>query len=130
MFSKKELRLAYGLAVCLLVIGVVSYAAFPLKVPEEPLRIMYNVASGNVPFNHKIHTGEQGYGLACEDCHHELLDDEFDEAQACGDGCHDPEEGDEEVPKRADAFHQQCAGCHEDYEAGPVEKECALCHII
>ncbi len=129
MFSRKESMLAYGLAVCLLVTGVVSYAAFPLKAPEEPLRIMFNVEAGKVLFDHKIHTVEEGYGLSCEDCHHELLDGESDEAQACGE-CHDPEEGDEEVPKRADAFHQQCAGCHEDYEAGPVEEECTLCHIL
>ena len=111
MFSKKELKLAYGMAVCLLLIGVISYAAFPLKAPEEPLRLMYTVAAGNVLFDHKI------------------LDGESDIAQACGE-CHDPEEGDEEVPKRGDAFHQQCAGCHEDYEAGPVEKECTLCHKL
>jgi len=121
--------LAYGLAVCLLVTGAISYAAFPLKAPEEPLRMMFNVAAGNVLFNHQIHTVEEGYGLSCEDCHHELLDGESDIAQACGE-CHDPDEGDEEVPKRADAFHQQCAGCHEDYEAGPVEKECTLCHTL
>ena len=129
MFSKKELMLAYGLAVCLLVVGAISYAAFPLKAPEEPLRMMFNVAAGNVLFNHKIHSVEEGYGLSCEDCHHELLEGESDEAQACGE-CHDPDEGDEEVPRRADAFHQQCAGCHEDYEAGPVEKECTLCHTL
>jgi hypothetical protein len=129
MFSKKELMLAYGVAVCLLVIGVISYAAFPLKAPQEPLRLMYTVAAGNVLFNHKIHTGEEGYGLSCEDCHHELLEGESDEPQACGE-CHDPDEGDEEMPKRADAFHQQCAGCHEDYEAGPAEKDCTLCHAL
>jgi hypothetical protein len=28
MFTKKELRMAYALAVCLLVVGVASYAAF------------------------------------------------------------------------------------------------------
>ena len=55
MFSKKELMLAYGVTVFLLVIGAISYAAFPLKAPEEPLRLMYTVAAGNVLFNHKIH---------------------------------------------------------------------------
>jgi hypothetical protein len=50
MFSKKELKLAYGVAVCLLVIGAISYAAFPLQAPEEPLRLMYTVAAGNVLF--------------------------------------------------------------------------------
>jgi len=129
MFSKKELKLAYGVAVCLLVIGAVSYAAFPLKTPDEPWRLMFKVTAGNVPFDHKTHTSEFGYGLACEDCHHELLDDDSEPAQPCGD-CHDPEEGDEEVLKRTESFHQQCAGCHEEYEAGPILEECALCHII
>ena len=44
--------------------------------------------------------------------------------------CHDPEDGDEDMPKRADAFHLQCAGCHQEFEAGPIEEECALCHIL
>ncbi|MGD9014181.1 MAG: cytochrome C, partial [Desulfobacterales bacterium] len=63
MFSKKEMKLAGVLAICLLVIGVISYAAFPLKAPEEPLRLMYTVAAGNVLFNHKVHTNVEGYGL-------------------------------------------------------------------
>jgi Zn finger protein HypA/HybF involved in hydrogenase expression len=129
MFSKKELMLAYGVAVCLLIIGAVSYAAFPLKAPKEPLRMMFDVAAGKVLFDHKTHTSELGYGLSCEDCHHELLDDEYDEATACGE-CHDPEEGDEDMPKRADAFHLQCMGCHQEFEAGPREEECALCHVM
>jgi Zn finger protein HypA/HybF involved in hydrogenase expression len=129
MFSKNELKLAYGVAVCLLVIGVVSYAAFPLKAPEEPLRLMYQVTAGNVLFNHKMHTAEEGYGLSCEDCHHEILDGESDVPMPCLE-CHDREEGDEEMPKLADAFHQQCAGCHEDYEAGPAKEECAKCHAL
>ena len=129
MFSKKELKLAYGVAACLLVIGAICYAAFPLQAPEEPLRLMYTVAAGNVLFNHKIHTDVSGYGLSCEDCHHELLDGESDTPVACIE-CHDPTEGDEEIPKLSDAFHQQCAGCHEDYEAGPVEEECAKCHQL
>jgi Zn finger protein HypA/HybF involved in hydrogenase expression len=129
MFSKKELKLAYGVAVCLLVIGAISYAAFPLKAPEEPLRLMFDVTAGKVLFDHKTHTAELGYGLSCEDCHHELLDGDSDEAQACGE-CHDPEEGDEDMPKRADAFHLQCTGCHQEFEAGPREEECALCHVL
>jgi hypothetical protein len=129
MFSKKELKLAYGLAVCFLVVGVISYAAFPLKAPEEPYRIMFKGTAGNVLFDHKTHTSELGYGLACEDCHHELIDGEYEEAQLCGD-CHDPTEGDEEVPKLGDAFHLQCGGCHEQFEAGPKTEECSLCHVL
>ena len=129
MFTKKELRMAYALAVCLLVVGVASYAAFTPEVPEEPLRLMFKVTAGKVLFDHKTHTSEFGYGLSCIDCHHELEDEEGEDAQPCGE-CHDPDEGDEEVPKRGDAFHQQCAGCHEEYEAGPIESECAKCHVL
>jgi len=129
MFSKNELKLAYAVAVCLLVVGAISYAAFPLQAPEEPLRLRFIVAVGNVLFDHKTHTSELGYGLSCEDCHHELLDDQYDQANPCGE-CHDPEEGDEDMPKRGDAFHLQCAGCHQDFEAGPTEEECALCHVL
>jgi Zn finger protein HypA/HybF involved in hydrogenase expression len=129
MFTKKELRMAYALAVCLLVVGVASYAAFTPEAPEEPLRLMFKVTAGKVLFDHKTHTSEFGYGLSCIDCHHELEDEEGEDAQPCGE-CHDPDEGDEEVPKRGDAFHQQCAGCHEEYEAGPIESECAKCHVL
>ena len=129
MFTKKELRMAYALAGCLLVVGVASYAAFTPEAPEQPLRLMFKVTAGKVLFDHKTHTSEFGYGLSCVDCHHELEDPEDEEAQLCGE-CHDPEEGDEEVPKRGDAFHQQCAGCHEEFEAGRIESECAKCHVM
>lgn len=129
MFTKKELRMAYALAVCLLVVGVASYAAFTPQAPEEPLRLMFKVTAGKVLFDHKTHTSEFGYGLSCVDCHHELEDDEDEDPQSCTE-CHDPDEGDEEVPKRGDAFHQQCAGCHEDFEAGPIEEECEKCHVM
>ena len=129
MFSKNELKLTYAVAAILLVIGAVSYAAFPLQEPEEPLRLRFTVAAANVLFDHKAHASESGYGLSCEDCHHELLDGEYDAPNSCTE-CHDPDEGDEDMPKRADAFHQQCAGCHEEFEAGPTESECALCHVL
>jgi len=144
MFSKKELKLAYGAAVCLLLIGVISYAAFPLKAPEEPLRLMYTVMAGNVLFNHKIHASAEGYGLSCFDCHHHPLDDES-ALMACGDchsqqaedetvnqaclDCHDESEVEDTVMvNRVDAFHTQCIDCHKDFEAGPAE--CAGCHAL
>jgi len=130
MFSKIELKLTYGLAICLLFVGVLCYAAVPAKSPDQPIRLMYTVTAGKVLFDHKIHTSESGYGLSCRDCHHELEEEDDDmDAQPCGE-CHDPDEGDEETPKRADAFHQQCAGCHEGYGAGPLEKECSACHVM
>ena len=129
MFSKFELKLAYGLAIYLLFVGVICYAAFPPKSPDEPIRLMFNVAAGKVLFDHNTHHIATGYGISCGDCHHTLSEEEYADAQSCSE-CHDPIEGDEEVPKRADAFHQQCAGCHEAYGAGPVKEECSACHVM
>jgi len=129
MSSKIELKLAYGLAIFLLVIGVFSYAAFSAKTPDEPVRLMFKVTAGKVLFDHKTHTADTGYGISCGDCHHTLTEEEYADAQSCSE-CHDPDEGDEETPKRADAFHGQCAGCHEEYGAGPTEKECSACHVM
>ncbi|MGD8210714.1 MAG: cytochrome c3 family protein [Desulfobacterales bacterium] len=128
MFSKLELKLAYGLAIWFLFVGVVCYAAFPEKTPDEPVRLMFDVAAGKVLFDHKTHYADTGYGISCGDCHHTLDEDEYADAGSCTE-CHDPDEGDEEMPKRADAFHQQCAGCHEGYGAGPIEKDCSACHV-
>ncbi len=128
MFSKFELKQAYGLAICFMFVGVACYAAFPAKTPAEPVRLMFDVTAGKVLFDHKTHSADNGYGISCGDCHHTLAEDEYADAQSCSE-CHDPDEGDEETPKRADAFHQQCSGCHEGYGAGPLEKECSACHV-
>ena len=128
MFTKKELKFAYVLAACLLVVSVASYAAYTQEKPKPPLRVMYKVVAGNVLFDHHTHASEFGYGLSCGDCHHTLSEDEYADAQSCSE-CHEPEEGDEDVPKLADAFHRQCAGCHEDFEAGPYPDECSKCHV-
>jgi Zn finger protein HypA/HybF involved in hydrogenase expression len=121
MTSKNETTLAFALAIILLVVGVVCYAAFPQEAPEEPLRMMLKTTAGSVLFDHQTHAGEDGYGLACDDCHHE----EQDESMSCsGEDCHNADSD----PKRGDAFHMNCKGCHEDAEAGPVE--CAECHVM
>jgi len=144
MAPNKELRLAYGLAVVLFVLGVLTYAAFPAKTPDVPVRLMFKVVAGKVLFDHKTHTSETGYGLSCQDCHHHPEDDES-ALRACGD-CHNlPEEGpqfteacaechesdeieDTEMVKRGDAFHSQCIGCHEEFGAGAAE--CSECHVL
>jgi hypothetical protein len=118
MTSKNEQLLAFVLAGLLLVVGVVCYAAFPEETPEEPVRLMFKTTAGKVMFDHKTHSADTGYDIACDDCHHE-----GDEPVACSE-CH---EQDSEV-KRSDAFHDQCKGCHEEAEAGPVE--CATCHVL
>ncbi len=157
MTPKKELRLAYALAIILFVVGVLSYAiaAFSAKTPDSPMRLMFKGVAGKVLFDHKTHTQDAGYGISCGECHHhpgeeedsgENEDPEEDEAalRACGDchnfsetealppacaECHEADEiEDSEVIKRVDAFHSQCINCHKENEAGP--EECASCHVM
>lgn len=144
MFSKLELKLAYGLAVLLLVVGVLSYAAYPAKKVDEPIRLMFHATAGKVLFDHKTHTAPIGIGLSCYECHHHPEDDES-ALRACGDchlppsaaadanqvclECHDTSDiEDSEVVAREEAFHIQCIDCHKQFEAGPVE--CAACHVM
>ncbi len=144
MDSNKEMRIAYGLAVVLLIIGVLSYTAFSAKAPEEPIRLMFKTSTGKVLFQHKIHTVPSGYGASCFDCHHHPEDDES-AIRSCGDchgvgddagqaletcmECHDSDEiEDYEMVKRSDAFHSQCIDCHKDFEKGPAE--CSGCHVM
>ena len=133
------------MAIVLLVIGILSYTAFSAKPPEQPVRIMFKVTAGKVLFTHKTHAAESGYGLACSDCHHHPEDDDA-ALRACGDchsqtektnaqepnicrECHEEGELDsEEAPKRSDAFHEQCVGCHKENDAGP--QECSECHVL
>ncbi len=132
MASKKQLQLAYGLAIILFVIGVFSYAytAFSAKPLDQPVRLMFKVVAGRVLFDHKTHTDDSGYGISCIDCHHtEEEGEEVSNPDLCGD-CHEPQSEEEEVPNRADAFHKQCTGCHQDVEAGPLLEECARCHVL
>ena len=123
MEVKTERIVAYGLTIVLFVVGIVCYAAFPLKAPEEPVRIMFKSTAGSILFDHKVHASTSGYGIACVDCHHNL-EDEGEKPAACGD-CHEIDS--EDPVKRSDAFHTQCQGCHEDSGAGPVD--CSACHV-
>jgi hypothetical protein len=127
MAFKKDAQLIFRYTIVLLIVGVLCYAAFPQKVPDEPVRIVMNNLGGKVLFDHKTHASPgTGYGLECSDCHHNILDD-GGEPEACED-CH--EKNSESIPNRTDAFHQQCDGCHLDFDIGPEEsnKRCAMCH--
>lgn len=126
MVSKKELQMAYAVAIVLFIVGVVSYAAFPAKTPERPVRIMFQSIAGNVLFDHKTHMSSAGYGLSCRDCHHTLEEGET-EASSCLQ-CHELESEDPSMPKRSDAFHKQCIECHQQIEAGP--RDCNSCHVL
>ena len=102
MGPQKEQLVAFWIAAVFLVVGVVCYAAFPEKIPEQPIRIMLKSTAGNILFDHKEHfSEEEGYGLACEDCHHNMEDEE-EEATSCGE-CHEPDA--EDMVKRSEAFH-------------------------
>ena len=126
MALNKEQRFAFVLAVVLFVVGVICYAAFAVKTPEQPLRIMFQSIAGKVLFDHNTHAAVSGYGLSCRDCHH-MLEQGSSDAQACLQ-CHEPTSEDPSVPKRSDAFHLQCIRCHQEIEAGP--KECNSCHVL
>jgi hypothetical protein len=126
MELKTEKTVAYCLAAILLVVGVVCYAAFPQKKPEDPIRIMLKSAGGTVLFDHKAHASEDGYGIDCTECHHMWEKAEGTKPEACTE-CHTAEaEGD--MPKLSDAFHKQCISCHEDDGTAPVE--CSACHAF
>jgi len=122
MGMNKENIIAFVILGVCLVVGVICYAAFPLKKPEKPIRIMFMTTAGNVLFDHKAHFTD--YGADCTDCHHDISDDS-EKPTPCS-KCHLPQ-GSEEAPKRAVAFHKQCIGCHEDQGAGPTE--CSECHV-
>ncbi|PKN28864.1 MAG: cytochrome C [Deltaproteobacteria bacterium HGW-Deltaproteobacteria-21] len=124
MEPRKERLLAYVIVIVLFLVGVVSYAAYPDRKPEQPPRIMLKNTAGSVLLDHKQHSISSGYAVPCMDCHHEM-DDEKSRPQSCNE-CHTAEG--EDTPKRSDAFHQLCKGCHEDGGIGPVE--CAGCHMM
>jgi hypothetical protein len=126
MKSNKELQIAYGLAIILLVVGVLSYSAFSAKTPEQPVRLMFKCVAGKVLFDHKTHTAESGYSISCSDGHHDLEEGET-KPQACGE-CHEAKSQDEDMPSRSDAFHSQCIDCHKEGGAGP--EICASCHVM
>ncbi len=123
METRKELNLAYVLAGILLLVGVVCYA-FPDRKPETPIRIAMTNTGGLVLLDHKEHTAPSGYAVPCMECHHDM-EDPKSKPQACGE-CHMAEE--DAAPKRSDAFHKLCKGCHEDGGLGPVK--CAGCHML
>lgn len=128
MFSRQELKLVYGAVACLLLIAVVSYAAFPVKAPRQPNRIAFQSIAGKVMFSHDRHLSASGYNLLCDECHHNVTPAEFDQAGSCA-ACHPAGEGgDEKAVNRADAFHKQCVDCHLGYDRGPIE--CAQCHMM
>ncbi|MBN2124918.1 MAG: cytochrome c3 family protein [Deltaproteobacteria bacterium] len=124
MNGKKEKIVAYWMAGVLFFVGVVCYAAFPVTPPEQPVRIMLESTAGNVLFDHKTHASQEGYGMECTACHHDI-EQEGARPSPCGE-CHAPDS--EDMVKRSDALHGQCIGCHDRGGLGPVQ--CSGCHVL
>lgn len=80
---------------------------------------------GEGMFNHDAHAQE--YGLYCNDCHHNYQQGDPQPPQHCT-VCHQRGQGDDMMPGRKDAFHQQCIGCHADFGVSPGREQCAGCH--
>ena len=128
MEIRRERMVAYGLGIILLVIGIVCYAAFPNRPPQDPVRIMYTSAAGDVLFDmREHHVEEDGYGIACVDCHHDIAD-ATETPQPCRD-CHlaNKEESEGELDTQT-AFHDLCIECHKEDGFAPVD--CDKCHRI
>jgi hypothetical protein len=143
MTSKKDQKLAYGIAAVLLIVGVLSYTALSAKAPTEPNRMMFTGVAGSVLFDHKTHASD--YGASCTSCHHHPAQPEDGAAMASCKACHvlpadkslpkaclECHGADEVtldgVPGKTDALHSQCIGCHKENNAGPTE--CAACHMM
>jgi hypothetical protein len=149
MTSNRHRMIMYAVAAMLLIVAVVSYAAFSVAQPQEPLRIVYPTNAGKVLFDHQTHSTARGYALSCTDCHHLHFGEEL-EPVSCSVCHHPPREGkvppescldchsdvaefeSPETLKRSDALHQQCGGCHEQFGKGPAfnAESCSRCHVM
>lgn len=136
MEFKNEKTIAYCIAIILLIVGITCYAAFPNKRPEEPIRIMLKATAGEVLFDHKVHTSDEGYGIECMDCHHAWDEDSEDKPQACGE-CHkttmDEALAGKEIfdhDEHMDDFGIDCIDCHHEWDedSGEDPVSCGECH--
>jgi hypothetical protein len=134
MAPTKELKFAYGLAIVLSFVGVISYAAAPEKTPDEPIRLMFKVIAGNVLFDHKTHASELGTALACIDCHHHYEDEESEILAGEAKPAEREEPATAEVAEPAlvtgdNPIYRPCGACHLILmEDQPLPQSCFECH--
>ena len=69
-------------------------------------KLLYSQKQQPFSFNHALHVGEVDNG--CESCHFFRDDGSFSG-----------------IPRLA-----QCTGCHEEFNAGPLNEECNSCHVL
>jgi hypothetical protein len=149
VMNKKFLMLAsaiVGIAIFFVAAGIYAGATAPEVIPMEN-KAYDKHTKGIVQFSHKKHFMD--YKLGCGECHHDadnkpLADlKEGDEVKGCIE-CHNkPGEKPkgkgapklskkEEILYHAEALHDNCRGCHNEYnkknntKAAPTT--CAKCH--
>lgn len=118
------MRVLISLILALLLTGVV--------VAEESVSADKEVVSfksklGTVTFKHKAHADMTT--TQCSTCHHTYTGEAA--VKPCGD-CHVKKST--TAPSKMKAFHLRCQGCHQytveqGDKAGPLKKECKLCHV-
>jgi hypothetical protein len=142
-----------AVATLFLAAGLYAASTVPDVIPME--NPAYEHTKGIVQFSHAKHAGE--YGAGCGDCHHDAdgkpLTDlkEGDEVQGCIE-CHKKpgevptdikkkwreeklsrkEKKSKELEYHAEALHENCKGCHRDYNKKNKTKDaptaCTGCH--
>ena len=139
MSDRKERKLAYGIALVCLIVGIVCYTALPAKTPEEPVRVYYETTGDNVLFSHMTHS--EGYGLDCTQCHHETKGGQeavvkTDSCKTChtADSKLAPALGDEGLfdhETHSQYYGLSCTQCHHMYdpESGASPQKCGACHM-
>jgi len=96
-------------------------------IPADKSVIKFESKLGAVTFNHQAHNDMTT--TECSTCHHTYTGEGT--VKICGD-CH--VKASKTAPSKMKAFHLRCQGCHQytveqGDKAGPIKKECKLCHI-
>ncbi|MFP4444642.1 MAG: cytochrome c3 family protein [Desulfosudaceae bacterium] len=151
--SWKHISVMAGLGVLLAAGFALAAANFPEMIRMEDKEAYEKHTQAIVDFSHKKHFEE--YEIGCGECHHDdqgqpLNDLKVgDDVQKCVE-CHQPGRADrkslaglsreerekEELKYHYGAIHQNCQGCHEEFNKeksgnprkGPAPVSCTQCH--
>jgi len=141
MGSQKNTKLAYGMAVVLLIVGIVCYAAGSVEKPDEPVRKVYKSMGGDVMFDHQRHAqvddcmvchhhGETSDFVSCTECH-KVSDPKTvpSECIACHPLSDDSYSFDEHhVVLETEPDTWTCKSCHALAEGEEIPAACGECH--
>jgi hypothetical protein len=120
------MRLLFSALMLMLGCAGSVFGAEPV-IPADKALIRFDTRLGTVTFDHRRHADLSF--TECSTCHHTW---EAGETIKPCHACHEHKGVDSPVAKTA--FHTRCIGCHEyttgqGDPAGPVKKECKLCHV-